>query len=83
SLQTHALHYVKLNKGRLYSFQVDIDLVLQFDQLTNSGEYLALIYEIGESNYNVVRINGCIDFGVKSDFILVTDFAKVKNLIRV
>jgi len=83
TLQTHALKYATLNKGRMYSFCVEPDLLLQFDGLTNSCEYLALIYDIGDSPYKAVRINGCIDFGVKSDFILVTDFTKVKNLARV
>lgn len=81
--QIHALKYSQLNKGRMYSFSVVPDLVLEFNGLTNSAEYLALIYEIGESPYKAVRINGCIDFGRTSDFILVTDFTLVKNLIRV
>lgn len=81
--QIHALKYSQLNKGRLYSFSVVPDLILEFNGLTNSAEYLALIYEIGESPYKAVRINGCIDFGKTSDFILVTDFTLVKNLIRV
>lgn len=81
--QIHALKYSQLNKGRMYSFSVVPDLVLEFNGLTNSAEYLALIYEIGESQYKAVRINGCIDFGRTSDFILVTDFTLVKNLIRV
>jgi len=81
--QIHALKYSQLNKGRLYSFSVVPDLILEFNNLTNSAEYLALIYEIGESPYKAVQINGCIDFGRTSDFILVTDFTLVKNLIRV
>jgi len=81
--QTHALKYAQLNKGRLYRFDVVPDLVLEYQGLTNSSEYLALIYEIGESDYKAVRINGCVDFGVTSDFVLVTDFTMVKNLTRV
>jgi 5-methylcytosine-specific restriction enzyme A len=83
SQKIHALHYSKLNKGKLYAFECTPDLTLNFDGLTNSGEYLALIYEIGSSPYKVTLIQNCIDFGVKSDFVLVTDFDRVSNLVRV
>lgn len=84
TLMTHALKYATLNKGKMYRFECEPDLTIDFQsQMTNSGEYLSLIYEIGESDFKCVRINNCIDFGVKSDFVLVTDFDQVKNLVRV
>jgi 5-methylcytosine-specific restriction protein A len=78
-----ALKYAELNKGKIYQFQCHPEITIDFDGITNSAEYIKLIYEIYEHGYKSALIKNCIDHSIKTDIILITDFDLVINLSKI